>query len=147
MAKKSASDDKCCVYCGDWYECRDHPVPVSYSDVYRTYRRGETVPACVMCNNLLGAHIFSSMNDRSEFLLGRYERRFAKIMRFPEWASSEIDDLDWGLRCLILMKMHAKLIAKSKISNLVVTSMGGTAVRMAHTKSHEEAAKFLLDLK
>ena len=138
--------DDCCVYCGDWYQCRDHFIPVSYSSVIRRYRPGDTVKSCNRCNSWLSDKIFPSMEDRSEFLLGRYQKAYAKLLRMPDWSEEEIAELDYTLAALIKSKQYARLIVRAKLANLQLTSIGHNPVALAYTREEMSEAAQIIDV-
>jgi len=129
----SDEENSCCFYCGDWFQCRDHFIPVSYLRIKRDYRAGETVKSCTICNLLLSDKMFSSMEERSGYLLRTYLHKYKKLLRLPHWEEDEIDALDYSLRTLIECKQYAKQIMKAKISNLEVTSNGQSPIPLAYT--------------
>lgn len=138
--------ESCCVYCGDWYECRDHFIPVSWASVYRTYHVNNLVHSCRKCNSILGDKVFGSMEERSQYVLEEYEERTQWLMRFPEWTQDELDELDWGLKCLVESKMALKYIAKAKIANLRVTSYGGEPAKLAYIGNRSDLEDLLKTL-
>ena len=87
-----------CAHCGDFYECRDHVIPVSWESVFRSYKKGHTVPACALCNQLAGDYVPYSFADKASFLIGRYQKKFRRLIRLPHWTEDEIAELYYGMR-------------------------------------------------
>lgn len=136
---------KYCVYCGDWYECRDHVIPVSWTHTFRNYKPGSTVPCCNLCNQLAGDYVPLSFEDKASFLIARYQRKFAKILRLPHWTDEEIEELDYGLRALVLLNQGRKAILKAKIINLVNVENGGNPYPLRFVQTHQELIRSLIE--
>lgn len=107
-----------CVYCGDYYQCRDHVVPVGFTSVYRNFGRGETVHCCNECNHLAGAYVPDSFQDKAAYLLSRYEAKYKKILNQPIWQREEIKELKNGLKRFVESRAAKQRIALGKLRNL-----------------------------
>lgn len=118
----------CCVYCGDWYQCRDHVIPISYCQVYRDYKPGATVRACRECNGLLGSKAYFTQEERAEYLLARYPIKYRKLLQMPHWTPEECADLGYNLRVTVEAKMVLREIYALKIDNLERTSLALPAI-------------------
>lgn len=132
---------KHCVYCGDWYQCRDHIIPVSYAQTYRNYREKDTAPCCNLCNNLAGDSAHFTIQSKARYLHERYNKKFKKVLRLPVWTPSELKELDYGLRAYVVQRQHLKALIKLKIGNLELVMHGLDPVVLNKFKSHEEALK------
>lgn len=108
---------KHCIYCGDFFQCRDHVIPISYQSVYRNYRPGDTVACCTECNTIAGDFLAFSVMQKARFLLGKYERKLAN-MRQPEWTKEELRELDHKLREFVKRKCSQAELLRKKIENL-----------------------------
>ena len=113
-----------CIYCGDWFQCRDHIIPISYCQTYRDYKRGATVYCCKECNTLLGDRAHFSISSRAEYLIEAYWVKRRKFLTFPEWTADEIMRLGYNLRDGIARKMATKRIYLKKLENLELVSQG-----------------------
>lgn len=83
-------NQNCCVYCGDWYQCRDHVIPVSYNYAYKCYHQNETVLCCSECNTMCGDRIFDGVEGKSEYLLKRYNKKYKKHLECPTHTKKRI---------------------------------------------------------
>lgn len=118
------SDGRCCVYCGDYYQCRDHIVPVAWESVYRTYRPGDTVPCCSECNSYLGDRPIFTLEDRAHYLVDAYITKRRDILSYPLWTEAEIEALGYSLREPIRRTMYLKDLYRLKLSNLCLSESG-----------------------
>lgn len=82
-----------CVYCGDWYGCIDHRVPVDWPGNHRSYAAGDIVSACRECNFLLTHFPNVTLSSRAGYLIRAYEKRAAKWLRVPPWSEHELQEL------------------------------------------------------
>lgn len=134
------SDTAYCVYCGDWSQCRDHVIPVSYSQTYRNYRVGDTVPCCHLCNTLAGDSLHFSVQSKSRYLVDRYLKKFKKVLKIPDWSPSDLRDLDYGLRTFVESRLYLRELVESKLCNLRRVSDGFEAVRLNEFSAREGVA-------
>ena len=134
---------KHCHYCGDWYDCRDHVIPVSYTHIRRAFKGCKTVPACTMCNSLLSSFLFASMEERSAYLFDKYQSRYRRVLKLPVWTEQEVSELDYGMRSVVEGQQHAKRIVMAKLANLALTSEGEEPVSIPAMASHAEAMRVL----
>lgn len=135
-----------CVYCGDWFQCRDHVVPISWQQTYRNYRRGETVKCCTLCNTLAGDSVHFSLLSKAEYLIKRYHKKFKKILLLPEWTLDEMEELDYGLQAYVLQRQHLKHLVLFKLENLSRSSCGLDVEPLRAFDSHDEAMKAMKSL-
>jgi hypothetical protein len=113
-----------CVYCGDFAQCRDHVEPITVSSVYRDYNNAKTVDCCHQCNSAAGQFWAKTIIEKAEYLLGRYSRRYAKLMREPHWEDCEIEQLGWSLRQKITARENLRRIVELKLENLECSASG-----------------------
>lgn len=107
-----------CVYCGDFFECRDHVIPVRYNNVKRDYRPGSTVHCCNRCNALLGSAAYFTVKARAAFLIDRYRERNARDLTFPDWSADELATMSPRMQRAILGRLAARALIRLKIDNL-----------------------------
>lgn len=113
-----------CIYCGDWYECRDHVIPISWQQTYRDYKPGSTVKCCKECNSFLGNKPFHTIQSRATYLINAYLINRKKDFNFPNWEANEIRELGYNLRTSVLNKLARKKVYLRKLENLEFVSNG-----------------------
>lgn len=114
----------CCAYCGDYYQCRDHVIPISYMSTHRYYGRGDTVKCCNMCNRYAGANIFFSVTEKARFLYHKYIFKKRKALSFPLWEENDVSKLGYSLRVDVQKSLYIKKLIQRKIENLDLVSNG-----------------------
>lgn len=117
-----------CVYCGDWFECLDHYVPIAWTGYHRSFRAGEVVPCCRECNALLGRLALFSLAARAEYLLGVYPQRAQKWLKVPLWSKAELSEMGYAMRCQIERALTLRAVYIAKLKNLDLTALGYEAV-------------------
>ncbi len=108
---------KHCVYCGDYFQCRDHVIPISYRSTFRHFSSGEIVPCCRQCNTLAGDHVALTVQEKVMFLQRKYEA-LLKRKKSPVWTEGELRSLDFGLQTLVRRKSYESDLIRQKIKNL-----------------------------
>lgn len=131
--RKTESLENCCHYCGDWFQCRDHFIPISYLRLKRDYRKNETVKCCNSCNLILSDNIFSSMEERSRYILQTIYIKYKKLLKLPVWESEDIEKLDYSLKTRVTSHQFAKQNIESRVSNLILTSSGLNPIPLNYT--------------
>lgn len=119
----NGSDERC-VYCGDWFECRDHVIPRAFLRVYRDYRRNETVHCCALCNQLAGDYVAYSTGEKAAYLMARYERKYKYWLELPVWTGAELKGLRYSLRTRVACNEALRRLIAFKIRNLDLVSLG-----------------------
>lgn len=115
---------ECCIYCGDWWQCRDHVIPVSYTSAKRYYNRNDTVQCCHECNHLLGDRAYHTIPDRASYLIRAYRYRARKYLDSPDWTPIELESMGYTLRTHIESKLEVKRLYQSKLQNLARVANG-----------------------
>lgn len=96
-----------CIYCGRHAGTKDHLLPRPWSgDTARQFVA--TVPACGTCNSLLGATITVSITERRLIAHRRIRKKFAKVLRTPDYTPEQIDEFEGSLREFVLDAMDKK---------------------------------------
>jgi len=113
-----------CIYCGDYYQCRDHVIPVAYASVFRSYKPGTTVHCCRQCNTLLGDKAHFTIQDRANYLATAYREKYAKEITFPYWEEHELAEMHYNHRKQIEKKLRLKVTYLKKLDNLELCSQG-----------------------
>jgi 5-methylcytosine-specific restriction endonuclease McrA len=97
-----------CVYCGEPATDREHVIPRSLGGFW-------TVPACKDCNALAGASLQPSLADRRRHIAAKLRRKYAKVLRMPEWDREELDELGAGLRTAVADLAAAREIVWARL--------------------------------
>src|SRR5215471_6621156 len=113
-----------CMYCGDWYECRDHVTPVCMSYVFRSYNPDDTVFCCHLCNQLAGSFPATSVQDKAFHLMNRYEFKFRKVLALPPWSEEEICEVRGYLKTKIHRNEKLRILIRQKLLNLDLVTLG-----------------------
>jgi hypothetical protein len=119
-----------CVYCGDFNQCRDHVIPVSYNSVYRNYSLEDTVDCCNMCNQLALDYPAQSIEEKSLYLINQYHKKYSKVLNNPKWEDDEIDELSGNLKYKVKASENLKRLIENKLENLHLSSMGTLPKRL-----------------
>lgn len=134
-----------CIYCGDWYQCRDHIVPILVDAVERSYDPRKTCHCCSLCNNLAGDYWAESIEDKAQHLLARYRRKFRVVLFQNSWSDSELDDLMGGLHEFVRSKQNMKRLIEAKVDNLIRVSSGIEALRLNEELFYQTGKKYGAD--
>jgi hypothetical protein len=113
-----------CVYCGDWFECRVHLVPIDWAGNHRSYAVGDVVTVCHECSSLLSHCSKLTLSSRAEYLIRAYEKRAAKWLRVPPWSEQELQEMGYGMQSLIRGALILRSVYISKLRNLDLTELG-----------------------
>lgn len=120
--------EKSCTYCGDFYECRDHVIPVSWTGLPRRYAPGDVIPSCNECNTFLGDVPIFNIPERAAYLIPIYRDRRWKWLRFPKWTDGEVSHLGYGLKVSVERRGYLQKVYEAKIANLELVSNYGEAI-------------------
>lgn len=107
-----------CYYCGEPGNHRDHTVPSSYSQNTRSFDVSGIVIACPECNQLLGNKIFSSMMERSQYLIDRISKRHKAALNTPDWSERELNKLEANLRAYVEASLRDRDIILRRLEHL-----------------------------
>ena len=110
-----------CIYCGNKNNItRDHVVPRSWSQNYSFFQSNKNplVPACRECNNTLSNVPRHTPEDRASYLIEKYEKKWAKILKLPFWEESEIKELGPNLQKRLKKSLHEKEVKQQRLRNL-----------------------------
>jgi hypothetical protein len=115
-----------CVYCGDWWQCRDHVIPLSWLRVYRNYRVSETVHCCDLCNKLAGSFPAQSIEEKAFHLQRRYENKFKRLLSRGNspWTRQGLSELHGWLRHYCTTRAILRQVVERKLINLAAVSLG-----------------------
>lgn len=81
----------------------DHFLPLNFSSIMLEIGIDRSsskllVPACGECNFLAGTKVFASLGAKRRWLHLRLKRRYAKILKLPDWSKTELNDLSLRLQ-------------------------------------------------
>jgi len=96
----------------------DHVIPRTHLYGTDSYAREYVIPACKECNSLLGNRYFETIGERASYLLAKYESRYAKYLRIPDWSEEEMESVGRSLKSKIRAGMAKKKLAETKIKHL-----------------------------
>lgn len=86
-----------CIYCGKPGFTRDHLLPRRWSgDAKRHFV--VIVPACGTCNTVLNDTLTWSITERRALCHARLRRKYAKILRIPDWSEEELREFGSDMR-------------------------------------------------
>lgn len=74
------------------------------------------VPSCLECNSLLGARGLWRFTERRDYIKKRLRRRYADILRIPDWTDTELAQLDPGLRGFVLEGLYVREFIWQRLS-------------------------------
>jgi len=101
-----AQQERICVYCGARGWTVDHFVPLSVirmlSDVLEITHGKVLFPCCGECNSIAGARLFPTVAAKRRYIQGRLRQKYDRVLNAPIWRESEINELDYNLRSVIL---------------------------------------------
>lgn len=90
---------------------------------FRSFKRGDCVPCCHLCNNLAGDFPAISVIDKAKFLLKKYEKIFSKD-KTADWSEEELLKLDFSLQSFVRNRIAKKRVINTKIKNLELVILG-----------------------
>jgi hypothetical protein len=120
--------NKSCVYCGDYYQCRDHVIPVSWTGLPRKYSSGDVVPSCNECNLFLSNRPIFNIPERADYLIAIYQRKRLHFFKFPKWSDKEVSDLGYNIRLSVERRAYLQKVYEAKIANLGLVANCGEPV-------------------
>lgn len=110
-----------CIYCGNKNGIqRDHVIPKSWSNVtsFRNTDSNPMVPACGECNKTLNNVPRHTPQDRANYLIEKYEKKWSKILNLPDWTESEVEELGPNLQKKLRKQLKEKELKKYRLQNL-----------------------------
>jgi hypothetical protein len=110
-----------CIYCGNKNQIeRDHIIPKSWSYNYSFLNTDSNplVPACKECNKTLSNVPKHTAEDRADYLIIQYEKKWKKVLNLPDWTSSEIEELGPSLQKSLRKSLREKEMKKLRLENL-----------------------------
>ena len=123
-----------CVYCGDWYQCRDHYIPTDWVGYKKSYYAGDVVPCCTECNNCLNNIAIFDIGKRAQYLIPIIEAKGQKWLRLPVWPKSELKEMGYTLRKQIEKGLMLREITIMRVKNLDLVSLGYEPIPIMRVK-------------
>jgi len=123
---KTIVSSKDCLYCGRFATCKDHIYGWSHTGL------PDVVPACSLCNSLLGSLTTASWWDRVQILLDRYKRKAARnpVFKIPP-------DLGPNLQSMLKNKLK-----KAELYQLQVETLQGR-IRLMEELGEENLERWI----
>lgn len=110
-----------CVYCGAAGTTVDHVPPQSARS--RILEFGlvarypfQEVRACGECNSVLGARGLWTLTERRRFIKQALRRRYADVLRIPDWTDTELAQLSNGLRGYVLSGLYVREFVRERVA-------------------------------
>ena len=109
-------DPNVCAYCNSpWNVGRDHVIPTCYLREKRRFEGDWLIPACSECNTALGSQLIFNVPDRALWIAAVYRKKYAKLLRMPDWEDDELADVSLHLRKNIVATLERKAEVRSRI--------------------------------
>ena len=108
-----------CIYCGEPGRDRHHyKESVANSGQKRSYRKGETLPACRECNLLIGA-LTPTFTETCYLLYDKVSDRHKNILLIPKWDKEDLAELEGRLRRTTMSKIRKKKLRMERLDFLL----------------------------
>lgn len=106
-----------CAYCGEPASHVEHVVPWAVHAAWPTMDLPcQLVPACAECNYIAKAHNFDSPIEKRRFIQERLRRRYASVLRMPDWNDEELSELRPRLRAKVEVGLRLKEATLRRVS-------------------------------
>lgn len=99
-----------CMYCGEPANEKEHVYPRSLV--------GEDTPkvwACSECNNLAGAILFETIEEKRNYIQDRLRVKYRKLISLPVWTDKEISEVKGNIKREVKKQMEAKRWIQKRI--------------------------------
>ena len=119
-----------CYYCGEFgADTLDHTIPYSYYSPTSVSgakhkpkaRKADLVPmvdCCRECNTTLHNKLIIDVRGRANYLKEKYEKKYKRILRLPDWEEKEIKKLGKSLRSTVIKSLIEKESMKERLDYL-----------------------------
>ena len=109
-----------CIYCGVESSTWDHVPPLHFVSRLGHECRDRfwlrLLPACPECNGLLGGILKTHVIERRSHVRRRLERKYARLLRIPDWDDTELNQLSQKLQFDIRSRLRAKAFIRQRIN-------------------------------
>jgi hypothetical protein len=128
-----------CIYCGNTTSMtRDHVVAVSWTGFKRSYSKGDTVPACKECNNLLSDKPLFSISSRANFIAQRLQSKYRKILNSPFWDDEELKLMSYEFRVTLKGIRNIKNFIQARIHHAILMSLEEGVLTSIKQRTHDD---------
>ena len=116
-----------CYYCGEFgSDTLDHTIPYSYYSPTSVgkkpkARKADLVPmvdCCRECNRTLSNKLIIDVRGRANYLKEKYEKKYKRILRLPDWEEKEIKKLGKSLRSTVIKGLIEKESIQERLDYL-----------------------------
>ena len=119
-----------CYYCGEFgADTLDHTIPYSYYSPTSVSgakhkpkaRKADLVPmvdCCRECNRTLSNKLIIDVRGRANYLKEKYEKKYKRILRLPDWEEKEIKKLGKSLRSTVIKGLIEKESIQERLDYL-----------------------------
>ncbi len=108
-----------CIYCGEPGRDRHHyKESVANSGQKRSYRKGETLPACRECNLLIGS-LTPTYTETCYLLYDKVSNRHKNVLSIPNWEQEDLKELEGRLRRTTVSKIRKKKLIMERLDFLL----------------------------
>ena len=119
-----------CYYCGEFgSDTLDHTIPYSYYSPTSVSgakhkpkaRKADLVPmvdCCRECNRTLSNKLIIDVRGRANYLKEKYEKKYKRILRLPDWKEKEIKKLGKSLRSTVIKGLIEKESIQERLDYL-----------------------------
>ena len=120
-----------CYYCGEHgADTLDHTIPYSYYSPTSVgkkpkARKTDLVPmvdCCNECNITLHNKLIIDVRGRANYLKEKYEKKYKRILRLPDWEEKEIKKLGKSLKATIKKGLIEKESIQERLDYLEYVS-------------------------
>jgi len=121
LSRPMGIDLEPCAYCGLPASTIDHVPPQSVraalvaQNIAHRYKFVE-VPACRECNSaILGPRGGWTVVERRNYVKKALRRRYAAVLRIPDWTDRELSEMAAGLAQYIQVGINARELTRQRI--------------------------------
>ena len=119
MRKSIALAEWRCVYCGEIGDSVDHVPPTSVRPTLRDMGIAHEYPflevrSCRECNSALGPDGWT-ISERKKLIKRWLVRRYARVLRMPDWTPDELLDLGPNLAGHVSIGVFKKRIIERRL--------------------------------
>lgn len=127
-----------CFYCGDDSQTlqRDHVIPSSFAETSCSYDQRKTVSCCRECNITLSNRPYHTLEERSAFLLERYQSKYRKALKVPHRTEDELKEYGPRMRSTIKSSLIQKEWVTARLQHLSRSAVGYFSSDVSHLKGN-----------
>lgn len=138
---KRISTNGLCAYCGLYATTLDHFVPVSVAAYVIVNPKDKVlIPSCSECNGLAGSKLFKSVGAKRRYIRQRLRKRYARLLKMPDWADEELEKLGWTLRKSIEVALRQRDQVRQRLSSVPTAIVNSSKTESGSASVHKAAA-------